>query len=119
MSIISCSECGEKISSQAPMCLHCGSHREDFEITDEQQLVLKQRKARDKIYHQKMISYAIMTVFGLGFGWYWWQSKGFFLPSGKGPFMVMGLSVLAYLVLRVFMLQAERKLRALKRIRIQ
>jgi len=99
------------------MCLHCGVRR-GGEITDEQQLVLRQRQIRDRIYHLKMTSYAVMTVFLVGFGWYWWASSGFQVRSGSAPFILMGLCAVAYLLVRVLLFQAHRKQRELKRTRI-
>ena len=115
MSLVACVQCGKQISSQALMCLHCGTVKSD--ITDDQQLTLNKRKIREKIYHLNMFSYAVMTVFGVGFAWYWVQSGGFFLPTGKGPFYVMGSMVLVYLGVRVMLVKAQREQRALNKIR--
>ena len=117
MSIVSCAQCGKKISTEAPVCQHCGLQRGD-ENTDERQLVLRQRQIRDRIYHLKMTSYALMTVFLVGFGWYWWASSGFQVSSGSAPFILMGLCAMAYLLLRVLLFRAQRKQRQLKRTRI-
>ena len=114
MSIISCPKCGNKISSMAVLCLHCGFQR--GELSDEQSLVLRQRQARDKVYHLSMTSYAIAAVFLAAFGWYWWGSAGFQNPITGGPLILMGLSVLAYLVVRVLLFPARRKLRELRRL---
>lgn len=115
MSIISCPECGKKISSQAALCQHCGFQTGD--ATEEDLLVYQQRKARDKVYHLNMTSYAVITVFVAAFGWYWWSTGGFQHASSTGPFILMGVSALAYVVVRGLLFQAKRKLRSLKKPR--
>ena len=115
MSIISCPECGKKISSQVSLCPHCGFQR--GEVSEEELLVFRQRRARDKVYHLNMTSYAVITVFVAAFGWYWWSSGGFQHASGSGPFILMGISAVAYVVVRGFLFQAKRKLRELKRVK--
>jgi hypothetical protein len=96
------------------MCLHCGYVQ--TEMGDEQSLVLRQRRIRDKIYHLKMTSYAVMAVFLGAFSWYWWDSAGFVQPSSAGPFVLMGLSGLAYMIVRALVFQAQRKQKELKRV---
>ncbi len=113
MSIISCPECGKKISSIAPVCSHCGFQRS--EVSEEQMLVFRQRQARDKVYRLNMTTYAVISVFVAGFGWYWWDTGGFLHTSSNGPFVVMGLSAVAYLLVRGLLFQARRKQRALRR----
>jgi len=115
MSIISCPECGKKISSKVALCPYCGFQK--GEVTDEDLLVFKQRKARDKVYHLNMTSYAVITVFVAAFGWYWWSTGGFQHSSSTGPFILMGISALAYLVVRGLLFQAKRRLRDLRRTR--
>ena len=115
MSIISCPNCGKKISSQAALCSHCGFQR--GEASEEDLLVFRQRKARDNVYHLNMTSYAVISVFVAAFGWYWWSTDGFQHASSTGPFILMGISALAYLVVRALLFQAKRKLRDLKRPR--
>ena len=116
MSIISCPQCGKKISSMAAMCSHCGFAR--GEVSDEQMLVFRQRRARDRVYHLNMTSYAVISVFLAAFGWYWWETGGFQHASSTGPFILMGISAVAYLVVRAFLFQARRQYRELKRIRL-
>jgi len=113
MSIVSCPKCGNKISSLAKICLHCGNLR--TEVVDEQSLVFRQRQVREKIYHLKMTGYAVMAVFLAAFSWYWWESGGFVRLSSSGPWILMGLSAFGYLIVRALLYQAQRKQRQLKR----
>lgn len=112
MAIIACPECGKKISSHAPICSHCGFQM--GEVSQEQLEVFRVRKLRDKIYHLNMISYAVISVFMVAFGWYWWDSAGFEHRSSAGPFIVMGLAVLAYLLVRGLLLRDRRRQKALR-----
>lgn len=111
MSIISCPECNKKISSKAPACPNCGYR--SGEVDEEQLAVFQARRLRDKIYRLNMASYLAITVFVAGFGWYWWASGGFVDPSPAGPFVVMGLSAVAYLVVRVFLFRYRHQKKAL------
>jgi hypothetical protein len=118
MSIVTCPKCGNKVSSLAKLCLHCGAQRGELggELGDEQALVSRQRQARERVYHLKMTSYAVITVLLAAFGWYWWESSGFQRPSPAGPYILMGLSAFAYLLVRVLLFQAQRKQKQLKRL---
>ena len=71
---------------------------------------------RERIYRLNMISYAVITVFVAAFGWYWWSTSGFQQPSAAGPFYLMGVSALAYLVVRGFLFQARKRQKELKRL---
>ena len=113
MSVVACPQCGNKISSLAKVCLHCGSKRDGSR--DEQSPVWRQRQAREKVYRLKMTTYAVLTVLLAAFAWYWWESSDFAQRSSAGPFIVMGLSGFAYLIVRVLLYQAQRKLKELKR----
>lgn len=117
MSIVACPKCGNKVSSLAKLCLHCGTQRGEpgGELSGEQALVLRQRQAREKIYHLNMTSYAVITVLLAAFGWYWWETSGFQGPSSTGPYVLMGLSAFAYLIVRLLLFQARSKQKQLKR----
>jgi len=115
MSIISCPDCAKKISSQVVLCPHCGFQM--GEATEEDLLVFQQRRARDKVYHLNMTSYAVITVFVAAFGWYWWSTGGFLHKSSMGPFILMGISAVAYVVVRGLLFQAKKRLKELKRPR--
>ncbi len=112
MAIIACAECGKKISSHAPICSHCGCQM--GEVSEQQYAVFRARKLRDKIYHLNMTSYVVMTAFVAGFGWYWWDSGGFEQPSSAGPFMLMGLAAVAYLLVRVVLFLNRRRQKRLR-----
>jgi len=113
MSIIACPGCGKRISSLAPLCSHCGFQQ--GEASDEQLAIYQQRAAREKVYRLNMTSYAVITFFVAGFGWYWLSTDGFQQPSSTGPFVLMGISAVAYLVVRGLLFSAKRKQKELKR----
>lgn len=116
MSIISCPECGKKVSDKAPICPHCGFQSGD--VTEEDLEIFRARKLRDRIYRLNMTSYAVITVFVAAFGWYWWDSKGFSEPSSAGPFILMGIAAVAYLVVRGFLFQSRHQQRKMRQKRL-
>lgn len=113
MAIIPCPECSKKISSRVPICTHCGFQL--GEVSQEQLNVFRARKLRDKIYHISMISYAVITVFVAAFGWFWWDSGGFEHPSSPGPFVLMGVSAVAYLIVRLLLFRNRHRQKTLRR----
>ena len=114
MSIIACPKCGSKISSLAKMCLHCGHVRNN--VGDDESPELRQRELRDKVYHLKMTSYAVLAVLIAGFCWFWWGSSGFQHATSRGPFILMGLSAAAYVIVRGLLFRAQRKYKEAKRL---
>ena len=115
MAITSCPECNKRISSQAVICSYCG-----FQLGEVSELdleVFRARKLRDRIYRLNMASYAVITVFIAGFGWYWWASNGFYQPSPPGPFILMGLAALAYLVVRALLFRARQQRKVMRQKR--
>lgn len=115
MSIINCPDCGKKISSRAALCRYCGFQQ--GEVTEEDLEVFRARRLRDRIYRLNMISYLVITAFIAGFGWYWSDSAGFTQASSKGPFILMGVSAVAYLVVRGFLFHARSQQRAMRQKR--
>lgn len=115
MAITSCAGCGKKVSSQSALCPHCGF--EMGEVSEEDRAIFQARRLRDRIYRLNMLSYLVITVFVAAFGWYWWASAGFTEPSPAGPFILMGLSAVAYLTVRGFLFYARQKRNALRRRR--
>ncbi|NIM71483.1 MAG: hypothetical protein GTN86_12800 [Xanthomonadales bacterium] len=113
MAIINCPECGQKISSVAAMCPHCGLAR--GELSEEQVVEFKRRKLRDRVYHLNMLSYAMISIFLAAFGWYWWDTEGFQREASAGPVYLLGLGMLAYVAVRILLMQARRQLRLLAR----
>jgi hypothetical protein len=85
------------------------------EVTEQDIEVFKARRLRDRIYRLNMISYLVITVFVAAFGWYWWDSRGFVERPSAGPFILMGLAALAYLVVRAFLFQNRRIQKELRR----
>lgn len=112
MAIVFCQACGKKISDKATLCGHCGFQR--GEVSAEQLNLFQQRKARDRIYHLNMASYAVISIFVAGFGWYWWESSGYTQPTSSGPFVAMSFAGIAYLVVRGLLFQAKRQLKQLR-----
>jgi len=107
MTIICCPECNKKISSNAVLCAHCGFQM--GEVTEDDLRVFRARKLRDRIYRLNMISYAVITVFIGGFCWYWWDSGGFTRAPSVGPFILMGIAAVAYLVVRILLFRSRQK----------
>jgi hypothetical protein len=112
MSVVPCPECKRRISSRAAICSHCG--HEFGAVTQEDRDVYRARSLRDQIYRLNMVSYAVITVFLAAFGWYWAASRGFSESSPSGPFVLMGLAALAYLVVRALLFRARQKRKALR-----
>jgi hypothetical protein len=113
MAIISCPECGKKVSNRAPICTNCGFQM--GEISDEQLDTFRLRKLRDKIYRLNMISYAVITVFVAAFAWYWKDTGGFQHQSSTGPFILMGLAAIAYILVRALLFSKRREKKELRR----
>lgn len=113
MTIIACPECNKKISSHAAICAYCG--HQSGEVTQADLELYQVRKLRDRVYRLNMISYAVITVFVAGFGWYWLDSGGFGEASTMGPLILMGLAAVAYLVVRALLFrsrQVQKSIRA-------
>ena len=84
-------------------------------MTAEQTNLMNLRRLRDKSYHLSMWSYAVITIFVGGFGWFWWSSGGFVHRPSSGPFILMGLSAAAYLLVRSFMFRNRQQQRLLRK----
>ena len=109
MALVTCPGCSKRVSDVLSMCPDCGHVR--GEVDDERMVEMKRRGLRDRIYHLKMISYVVISLFLVAFGWYWWDSAGFTQPSSRGPFILMGAAALGYVVVRglLFRLRQQRK----------
>jgi hypothetical protein len=106
MTATACPECGKKLSSRAVICASCGF--QPGEVNEADLAVFRARKLRDRIYHLNMISYAVITVFVVAFCWYWWDSRGFSEASSAGPFILMGVSALAYVAVRALLFRSRQ-----------
>lgn len=113
MAIIACPDCGKKISDRAAICSWCGFQL--GEVTERDLETYRFRRLREQRYRLNMISYAVISVFVAAFGWYWWDSGGFVQPSSRGPFVLMGVSALAYVVVRGFLIRNRQQNRALRK----
>lgn len=112
MAIIACPGCGKKVSSRAAICPYCGYQL--GEATEQDLEIFRARRLRERIYRLNMTSYAVITLFVGGFGWYWWATGGFVAPSPPGPFAVMGLAAIAYLVVRVLLFRSRQQRKAMR-----
>jgi hypothetical protein len=115
MSIVPCPECKRRISSNAKICSHCGHQFGD--VTQEDLDVFNARRLRDRIYRLNMFSYAVITVFLAGFAWYWATSDSFTRAGSNGPFIVMAVAALGYLVVRALLFRARQHRKALRQKR--
>lgn len=113
MAIIACPECGKKISSRAAICSHCGFQR--GEVTERDLEIFRARRLRDRIYHLNMTSYLAITLFVAAFAWYWWDSRGFVQPPSAGPFILMGVAAMGYLVVRALLFRSRQQRKELLR----
>jgi hypothetical protein len=113
MAIIACPECGKKISSRAAICSYCGFQR--GEVSEQDLEVFRARRLRDRIYHLNMTSYLVITVFVGAFGWYWWDSRGFVQAASIGPFILMSVAAIAYLVVRGLLFRCRQQRKELAR----
>lgn len=113
MAIINCPGCGKKTTELSSKCPHCGFDRDHQD--NDRSVELARRKLRDHVYHLKMTSYGVITVFMAAFGWYWWSNLGFQEQPSKAPIVVVALASVAYLVIRVLLFRARKKQKRLRR----
>ena len=107
--IVDCPSCSKQISSKAPECSHCGYKLGD--VNEDDMKEFRRRKLRDRIYHLKMSTYAVITAFVAGFGWYWYATGGFQVRSPNGPLALMAIAALGYIVARGLLFQSKRRLK--------
>lgn len=113
MSIVPCPQCGKRISTQAPICDHCGYSSD--EADEEASRRFRERKLRTRIYRLNMATYAVMTTVIMAFAWYWIDTGGFYRPADtRGPWYLMIVAAVAYLVVRVLLFRARREKRAVQ-----
>jgi hypothetical protein len=111
MAIISCPSCKKNISSLTVLCLYCGFQR--GEVAEEQLIESHRRKLRDRIYHLKMSSYAALFLLIVAFGWFLSATSNFQKMSPNGPYILFGVGVSCYLVIRVYLHKARRAIKKL------
>jgi hypothetical protein len=112
MTIIACPECGKKISSQTTICSHCGVQLS--EASEQDLAVFRARRLRERIYRLNMISYGVITLFLAGFGWYWWDSRGFTQAPTAGPLVLMAVAAAAYIVVRLLLFRSRQLRKAMR-----
>lgn len=115
MALIACPECKKKISSRSALCSYCGF--QFGEVSEEDLELFRARKLRDQIYRLNMISYAVITLFVCAFGWYWADSRGFSEPSSSGPFILMGLTAVAYVAVRALLFRSRQRKKVMQQKR--
>jgi hypothetical protein len=101
----------KQISSKATECPHCGFVRDT--ASEDTLREGRRRQLRDQVYRLKMSTYGVITVFTGAFGWYWYDTEGFVVASSTGPIVLMALAAVGYLVARVVLFMANRKLKKL------
>ena len=92
MALVTCPGCSKRVSDVLSMCPNCGHVR--GEVDDERMVEMKRRGLRDRIYHLKMISYVVISLFLVAFGWYWWDTEGFLYRSSMGPLILTGIAAI-------------------------
>ena len=113
MPIVPCPQCKKKMSSNAGFCSRCGYA--SGELNEQQRQTIAIRQLRDTIYRLVMTSYLVATGFVGSFGWVWWASDGFENKPSAAPFILMGSTVVIYLVIRVFMFKLNKKQKQMKK----
>jgi len=109
--IVDCPNCGKQISTRAELCPHCGFARGG--LSEDQLREFRRRKMRDRIYHLKMASYVVITLFLAAFGWYWWDTEQFQHRSSMGPVLLLAVGMVLYVAVRVLLVLARRDLKKL------
>ena len=114
MAIINCPNCKKKTTELSDRCPHCGFVR--GQAGDERAQELMRRKLREHVYHLKMISYGVITLFLAAFGWYWWgwYTSGYQQQSSLGPILLVGLAAIGYLGIRVLLFRARKRQKQLR-----
>ena len=111
MAIINCPGCGKKTTELSSKCPHCGFDRS--EETDDRKVELQRRALRDRVYHLKMTSYVVISMFLAAFGWYWWDTSGFLHQSAAAPVALLAVISVGYLVIRLLQFKARKALKRL------
>ena len=76
----------------------------------------RERSIRDQLYRLGMFSYGAMTMVIIAFAWYWVATGSFQHPPGtNGPYYLMMVGALSYLVVRVLIFQARGRRKAIRK----
>ncbi len=105
MALINCPRCGERFSSQLSGCPDCGLNPSNTDIAALKKTAL--RAFRVRIYRLKMTSYTALTLLTAGFIWYYVDSEQFTQSVGNGIWVLMGVGIFAYVVIRLLMLKTK------------
>lgn len=104
MALISCSNCGNRFSSQLPACPVC---KLDLRGADSAQMKKAALRAfRTRIYHLNMWSYLALTICTAGFIWFWSASRHG-QDAGVVPWGLIGIGAGGYLLIRLLMIRAK------------
>ncbi len=93
------------------LCLHCGHKRGD--ASEDEMKEYRRRELREHIYRLKMASYGVLTLFLAAFAWYWKETQGFQYRSSMGPYLLLAIGAMAYLLIRLYLYKAKSALRRL------
>lgn len=97
------------------ICNYCGA--QFGEVTEADLKVFQARRLRNRLYRLNMSSYAVITLFIAGFCWYWWDSRGFADMASRGPFILMGIAAIAYVVVRAMLFRNRQQLKSMRQAR--
>lgn len=103
MALITCVDCGRRVSNQHPACPHCDAPLAD--LTPEEQKRRAWRRHRRLVYRARMVTYLGMTLVIVGLIlWYLIGGQGLQLPPGPGATLAMGVGLTVYLGAWVYLL---------------
>lgn len=95
MALITCVECGKRVSSKHRVCPHCDEPL--GELTPEEIALRHRRRHRRLIYRARMTTYAGMTLVILGFIiWYMTGVRGLALPPSSAAMLPVGIGFVVY-----------------------
>ncbi len=103
MALITCTGCGERISSQYAHCPHCGQATNP-EIASSDAVTVPARQQKKLRQRTQDLSHLALLAMVAGSIWYYIDSQGLKQPAGDGPIWLMGAGASLYLYLRIWWL---------------
>jgi len=85
------------------------------EVNEDDLREYRRRELRNRVYHLKMTSYAVLTLLLAAFAWYWVETDNFKYQSPTGPYFLFAISATAYFIVRVMLFRSNLALRKIKR----
>ena len=96
MALITCVDCGRRISNQYRTCPHCDAPMAD--LTPEELSRRAWRRYKRRAYRARMVTYVGMTLVIAGLiVWYLTGGQGLQMPPGVLPTLSMGVGLIVYL----------------------